>query len=83
MVLHLLGLQQEKSKAEGAAVVAVVDFEPPAQFRLCQLTCAASLPVRDLFWALGTWSRPSQSSPPRVGKLSSMGAQSASTSLAA
>lgn len=34
-----LGLQQEELKAEGAAMVAFVDFEPPACFMLSADRC--------------------------------------------
>lgn len=53
MVPHLLGLQQRMLKAEGAAMVTVVDFEPPTWFRLCQLTYAESLSLLDILFGSG------------------------------
>lgn len=38
----VLGLQQEELRAEGIVMVASGDFEPPAWFRLSQVTCAES-----------------------------------------
>lgn len=53
MILHLWGLQEEKMKAEGASVVAVVDLEPLAWFKLCPLTYAESLSLPDMLLGSG------------------------------
>lgn len=46
MVLHLLGLQQGKLKAESAAMVAVLDFEPPTWLSLWADRCWEPLSAR-------------------------------------
>lgn len=53
MILHLLGLQQRKLKAEGEALVMVVDFEPPTWFRSHHLTYAESLALLDTLLGFG------------------------------
>lgn len=63
----ILGLQQEELRAEGVVMVASGDFEPPAWFRLSQVTCAESLSLSLPGTVLGSGRMvPALSSRPRV-----------------